>query len=263
MNQPPNPADYLKSSVALIAGVQSRRVALAATTDLSRIPKYPPGYWLARVERPPISAVVDVFLKATELGCFTAVASGTPRVLRHDKRQTGHLVHEEWEVAVPAIPEGAFDTLLRTAEAASMSPNGLTTFSVVEQAPSELPRIGREALHPLGAQLWPFPVDNEVRDARKDMSILMTFVDDVSQSTLEATRVLFETWGRILKWGGFPPNRWSPCSTGFVTDVSRQLPEELVAEIEFFTGAAEAWHALCRGLLRVHTLAPVRAVEIG
>jgi hypothetical protein len=80
----------------------------------------------------------------------------------------------------------------------------------------------------------------------------VTFLDDVSESTFEATRVLFETWGRILKWGGFPPNPRSSSSTGFVTDVSRHLAEEVVAQVEFFTGDAETWNALCRGLVRVH-----------
>jgi hypothetical protein len=264
MNTPPNPADYLKSSVALVPGLRPRTVAIAASTDQTLGPKIPPSHWLARVERPLASAVVDVFLTAVGMGCFTTLASGAPSLRRHDKRQTGDLVHETWEVAFPAVPEGAFDALLRMAECTAMNANGLTTLSLIEQAPHDLPRVAREGLHPLEGQAWPFAVDNTVGEGeRKEMSILVTFVDDATETTLEATRTLFETWGRVLAWGGFPPVRWNPCSTGFVTDVSGHLPEEVVAQVEFFTGTNEAWHALCRGLARVHVHAGVSRVEIG
>jgi hypothetical protein len=110
----------------------------------------------------------------------------------------------------------------------------------------------------------PFAVVNHVGGGeRKELPVLVTFVSDVDGTTFERVRSMFEAWGRVLSWGGFPPVPGWPSSMGAVSAVSGHLAEEVVATIESFCGSEEAWDALERGLRWAHEAAPIASVEIG
>lgn len=264
MNAAPNPADFLRSSVAIIAGTQARILDVTATSEPQRIPRLDPSDWLARVERPPFDAVLNAFVAAVGLGLFSYQPTPAPQAAKVTGHKLGAVMIDMWEVAIPAVSEGAFDVLLRMAETSAALSGGLIELSVIERASVNLSRVGRAQLVLVGVGAPPFRVDNHVGSGeRKEVPIVVTFVDDVAPSTFDYARVLFETWGRVLRWGGFAPARGWPSSTGAVTAVGRHLTNEFVATVEGFASSGAAWDVLCRGLHAVHAVTPIERLEIG
>lgn len=264
MDHPPDVRSFLKTTVALVAGTRERIVRIEAKSDVRLSLVADTNEWKSRMARPRIDTMVSAFLRAIELGCFTGAETLAPTVLATMERVDPPLAFQGWEVSLPALPEGAFDALVRMAGFAAMNGSGLHALTIEEKAPPELPRITQSGLTPLRAPDPPFAVEFHLReDEKKQLGLMFTFVQDPQGPTVVAVRALLEGWAQVLSFGGFPPARSLPWSTGFLADVSGHLPEEIVATVEFFSGKKEAWDALLRGLCGVHARQPVERVEIG
>jgi hypothetical protein len=255
-------ANFFRRSVSIVPGAHARRVTVRATID-------PAHGAETRAEEPgvpgppPFDEDLGAFLGAVDAGCFTGALQEPSRVLSQTDVTTSGVVHRTWVIDLMPIPDGAFGCLARMAGQAQHF--DLAELSVEEVAPPDAPRMSGDALAPIGTRPVPFAVVNhlESEDERKSMPVLVTFRDEVIPPVFTEVEKLFLAWAKVLQSGGFAPCSWNPYCTGSLTDLSGHLPEEVVANLEFFSGAEEAWNCLALGLLRIHSTAPILSLEIG
>jgi hypothetical protein len=202
-------------------------------------------------------------LAALEAGCFSDTSVGAARIVGKSENETGGVVHKSWDLDIPEVPEGAFAVLGRMASVTHFSE--LLDLSIEDEAPSNVGRVAGDRLAAIGPIDTPFPVDNHLKaaDEQKELPVLATFQHDVTATTFQRVRELFQSWARILQLGGFEPAPWNPWSMGVLSEVSGHLSEEVIATIEGFAAGPDALNCLILGLLRIHRLSPIQSLEIG
>lgn len=241
--------------LSLVPGTRERLVRIEAVTQPSLIRPH------SLTLQPSIAMVISAFVCSIDRGCFADREAAPARVLC---RATGHeadLRLQDWEIAFPTLPSGAFRTLVWMAKSSECLGSGLIALSILEIAVADRPRIARAQLEPLPPPEPPFQVRNAVACEQEEVRVLVTFGAPIRDDALHAARKLFEMWGIVLAFGGFA-GAGLPFSTGILCGVGQPQPDQVTALFEVFNGGADAWNALLRGLCCLHATAPIASVQI-
>ena len=232
--------------------------AVLGREDMSTAEPVPEEY-LPHVE---VGGILSRYAAAVTMGCLGG--AGSASITQSEPRTEGPTTIERFTLALPPLPLEALAPLLWKARFPAFLDRPLGSFVVTEQGAESLAAVDIEALAPLPEPTLRFTVTlpDDLNEELKDGRVVVTFVEAVREDTLARTREAFEAWGGLLI-GGFPGPHEELPSAGFVTDVLRHRPAEVVASLEFVTASRAAWDALLRALDRIdREYQPIASVEI-
>ncbi|MDI1483587.1 hypothetical protein [Polyangium sp. y55x31] len=242
-------------------GTHPRTLLISAVTnreDLSTAEPLPEEY----VPHVEVEGMLARYAAAATMGCFGG--TGSASITQRERRTEGTTTVERLILSLPALPLEALAPLLWKARFPAFLDRPLRSFVVTEQGAESMAAVDIDALALLPEPTLRFTValPEDLNEELKDGRVLVTFVEAVREDTLARTRDAFEAWGGLLV-GGFPGPHEELPSAGFVTDVQRHLPTEVVASLEFVSASRPAWDALLRTLDRINRdLQPIVKVEV-
>lgn len=211
-------------------------ITASGSPDLAEVPH---GY----IEHVDPLTILDAFYgAAVGLGCLGPATR--PEVSRESESETTKV----FRMKLPAMPLEALGPLVSKLQFAHDL--GGPAFSIEEQGADSAPLLEPTQIAQLPRPTPRFsvalPKSSEIKDGR----VVITFVERVREDTFERVKAIFAAWAGLLV-GGFPgPGEEHP-SAGFVMDVGRHLPTEIVASLEFVTASNPAWYALVRAFEQV------------